>query len=427
MPSLSLFGAQWGDEGKGKVIDHLADEVDYVVRYQGGSNAGHTVVVGDEKYVLHLIPSGVLHPGKVNAIANGVAVDPAQLVKEIDGLVARGIAVDPTNLRVSARAHVILEHHRGFDRLAEKLRGADRIGTTGRGIGPAYADKAARSGLRMADLLDRDVLAARLASALREKNAIRHDLAGEGAIDFDEQMQVCTELATRLAPFVGDVGKELREAYAAGRSILFEAAQGVMLDIDHGTYPFVTSSNTGVGGISAGTGVPPTMLDRAVGIAKAYCTRVGEGPFPSEDLGADGERLRQVGREFGATTGRPRRCGWLDLVALRYALELNGAGGLVMTKLDGLSGFERIPVGVAYEVRGRRTEDYPAAAATLDGVEVRYDSLPGWNEDISAVRDFDELPRAARDYVHFVEERVGVPIVMVSVGPGRDQVISRGL
>lgn len=427
MPSLCLFGAQWGDEGKGKIIDHLAGGVDYVVRYQGGSNAGHTVIVGGVKYVLHLIPSGILHPGRINVIGNGVALDPIKLVEEIEGLRARGVKVEPSNLRISARAHVIFDHHRGFDVLAEKLRGADKIGTTGRGIGPAYADKAARSGLRVADLLDEHVLASRLAAALREKNAIRHTLGGEEAFDERSQLVRNRELGRFLAPFVGDTGAELRRGYAAGKSILFEAAQGAMLDIDHGTYPYVTSSNTGVGGIATGTGVPPRSIDRAVGIAKAYCTRVGEGPFPSEDNGPDGERLRTVGREFGATTGRPRRCGWMDTVALRYALDVNGAAGLVLTKLDGLSGFATIPVAVAYRFRGARVTEYPADAATLDGLEVEYDRRPGWSEDISSVRRFEDLPRAAQDYVRFVEKEIGVPILMVSVGPDREQVIPRGL
>lgn len=427
MPSLCLFGAQWGDEGKGKIIDHLAGDVDYVVRYQGGSNAGHTVITGGEKHVLHLIPSGILHKGRVNVIGNGVALDPAKLVEEIEGLRARGVEVGPANLRVSARAHVIFEHHRGFDALTERLRGADKIGTTGRGIGPAYADKAARSGLRVADLLDPQILGPRLIAALREKNAIRQGLGGEQAFDEAEQIERYTELGRYLAPFVFDVGVELRQAYKAGKSVLFEAAQGSMLDIDHGTYPFVTSSNTGVGGISTGAGVPPTMIDRAVGIAKAYCTRVGEGPFPSEDTGPRGDRLREVGGEYGATTGRPRRCGWLDVVALRYALDLNGADGLVLTKLDGLSGLDRVPVVVAYRIGGERHTEYPAAAATLDGLEVELEDRPGWTEDITGVRRFEDLPTAAQNYVEFVEEALGVPIVMVSIGPDREQVIPRGL
>lgn len=424
MPSLCLFGAQWGDEGKGKIIDHLARDVDYVVRYQGGANAGHTIVIDGAKFVLHLIPSGVLHEGRINVIGGGVALDPMALVKELDGLAAENIHVGPDNLRISARAHVIFDYHRGWDALAERLRGVQKIGTTGRGIGPAYADKAARSGLRVADLLDERRLRAALEGNLAEKNVLR-EAAGESALDVDQLVQGCRALAERLAPFVGDVGSELRDAYAAGKSILFEAAQGAMLDIDHGTYPFVTSSNTGVGGIPNGAGFPPQHLDRALGIAKAYCTRVGEGPFPTEDTGSVGERLREAGHEYGATTGRPRRCGWLDMVALRYALELNGAEGWVLTNLDVLTGFEKIPVGMAYSRRGERLERYPAHWPDLEGIEVEYRELPGWEEDLRAARRFEDLPAAAQAYVTFLEEASGRPIRMISVGPGRDEVIHR--
>lgn len=424
MPSLCLFGAQWGDEGKGKIIDHLARDVDFVVRYQGGANAGHTIVIDGAKFVLHLIPSGVLHKGRVNVIGGGVALDPNALIEELDGLIEQGIEVGPDNLRISARAHVIFDYHRGWDVLAERLRGKQKIGTTGRGIGPAYADKAARSGLRVADLLDEQRLRTALEGNLAEKNVLR-EAAGEAPIDVDELERNCRELAERLAPFVGDVGAELRDAYAAGKSILFEAAQGAMLDIDHGTYPFVTSSNTGIGGIPNGAGFPPQHLERALGIAKAYCTRVGEGPFPTEDVGADGERLREAGHEFGATTGRPRRCGWLDMVALRYALELNGAEGWVLTNLDVLTGFEKIPVGMAYTRRGERLERYPAEWPDLDGVAVEYRELAGWTEDLRAARRFEQLPEAARSYVEFLEEASGKPIRLISVGPGRDEVVSR--
>ena len=426
MPSLCLFGAQWGDEGKGKIIDGLAPDFDWVVRYQGGANAGHTVVVEGERYVLHLIPSGVLHPGKRNVIANGVALDPFQLLDEIDALRERGVDVGPDNLRVSARAHVILDHHKGFDLLAERLRGARKIGTTGRGIGPAYADKAARSGLRVCDLLDAASLRARIEPALAEKNAIRSALGDEEPLDPVQQLERYAGVAERLAPFVCDAGHELREANARGERILFEAAQGAMLDIDHGTFPYVTSSNTGVDGIAAGVGFPPRAIDRAIGIAKAYCTRVGEGPFPTEDLGPDGERIRELGHEFGATTGRPRRCGWLDAVALRYALAWNGADGLVLTNLDVLSGFERLRVGVAYRVAGERTERFPAELAHLDGIEVEYAERPGWHADLTGARRFEDLPSEARTYVRYLEHLLGVPIVLISVGPGRDQVIPCG-
>ncbi len=425
MPSLCLFGAQWGDEGKGKIIDGLAPDFDVVVRYQGGANAGHTVVAGGEKYVLHLIPSGVLHEGKRNVIAGGVAVDPFQLLDEIRELRERGVSIEPANLRVSARAHLILDHHKGFDLLAEKLRGEAKIGTTGRGIGPAYADKASRSGLRMGDLLDAARFESRLTPALVEKNEIRAALGGEAPLDVKAQLDRYSALRDELAPFVCDTGAEVRDAYANGERVLFEAAQGAMLDLDHGTYPFVTSSSTAVNGIPAGVGFPARHLDRAWGIAKAYCTRVGEGPFPTEQHGEVGERIRELGHEYGATTGRPRRCGWLDAVALGYALEWNGADGLVLTNLDVLSGFGRIGVGVAYRIDGRRVERFPAEMASLDGVEVEVTELEGWNEDITGARTFEELPAAARAYVEWLEKRLGVPLVMLSVGPGREQVIDR--
>jgi adenylosuccinate synthase len=427
MPTLSLFGAQWGDEGKGKIIDLLAREADYVVRYQGGPNAGHTVVVDGNKFVLRLVPSGILHPGKVNVIGNGVAVDPLSLFGEIEELAARGVRVDPRSLRVSAGAHVIFEHHRRIDALSERWRGAGRIGTTGRGIGPCYADKAARTGLRVADLLEPTHLSARLTAVLTEKNALIEAVHGEAPFDLAEAQTQYRQVAERLAPFVADTGAEVRRAWKEGKSILFEGAQGAMLDIDHGTYPYVTSSNTGSAGIGTGAGFPPTRVERVLGVAKAYCTRVGEGPFPSEDKGKDGETIREVGREFGSVTGRPRRCGWLDLVALRYALELNGATALVLTNLDVLSVFPEIPVCVAYDVPGRAAPltDYPAELPDLGVVHPRYERRPGWKTDIGRVRRYADLPRAARDYVEWVEERIGVPIELLSVGPERDAVVPR--
>ncbi len=427
MPSTSVFGAQWGDEGKGKIIDRLAREADIVARYQGGANAGHTVVVADEKYVLHLIPSGILHPGKINVIGNGVAVDPLVLLEEVDGLRQRGIAVDGSNLVVSAGAHLILEHHKRLDILSERWKGTGRIGTTGRGIGPAYADKCSRTGLRVGDLLDADRFRERLEATLIEKNAWIAKVHGEEPFDLEQSFQRYAAIGERLAPFVRDTGALLRRSYAEGRSILFEGAQGMLLDLDHGTYPYVTSSNTGVGGIGPGAGFPPSKIDRAIGIAKAYCTRVGEGPFPSEDHGAQGERLRELGCEYGATTGRPRRCGWFDAVSARYTLELNGADGWVMTNLDVLTSFEEIPVAVAYEARGERYAEYPASLPSLDGIEVVLEKRPGWKEDITGVRRYEDLPQAARAYVEWVEEAVGTPIVLLSVGPERDQVIPRGI
>jgi adenylosuccinate synthase len=427
MSILSIFGAQWGDEGKGKIIDLLAGEADYIVRYQGGPNAGHTVVVGGNKFILRLVPSGILHPGRVNVIGNGVAVDPLALFGELEELHARGVRVDPQCLRVSASAHVIFEHHRRIDVLSERWRGAGRIGTTGRGIGPCYADKAARTGLRVSDLLEPARLRARLTAVLVEKNALIESVHREAPIDLEQAVRQYGQVAERLAPFVGDTGAEVRRAWKAGKSILFEGAQGALLDIDHGTYPFVTSSNTGTAGIGTGAGFPPTRVERVLGIAKAYCTRVGEGPFPSEDKGRDGDTIREVGCEFGSVTGRPRRCGWLDLVSLRYALDLNGATGLVLTNLDVLSVFDEIPVCVAYDVPGRKApvREYPAELPAFDGLRPRYEKKRGWESDISAVRRYADLPRAARDYVEWVEEQIGVPIELLSVGPEREAVIPR--
>ena len=425
MASLCVFGAQWGDEGKGKVIDLLSRDADYVVRFQGGANAGHTLVVDGEKFVLHLMPSGVLHAGKVNVIANGVALDPLVLLSEMDALRERGVEVAPRNVRLSSAAHVILDVQRQLDQLAERWRGNGRIGTTGRGIGPAYADKASRTGLRVADLVDPERFRGRLEAFLAEKNALLERVHGAAPFDVDEVYRSYVEVGERLAPFVTDTGRELRRAAREGKEILFEGAQGAMLDLDHGTYPYVTSSSTGAAGVAAGAGFPPNAIDRVYGVAKAYCTRVGEGPFPSELHGAEAERLRELGNEYGATTGRPRRCGWFDAVAMRYAVELNGASGWVMTNLDVLSEFEEIPVATSYRRRGGASElsEYPAEVPELEGVEARYESRGGWMADITGVRHYEDLPQAARDYVEWVESAVGCPIVMLSVGPNRDQVI----
>ena len=426
MPSLSVFGAQWGDEGKGKIIDLLSSDADQVVRYQGGANAGHTVIVGGEKYVLHLIPSGILHEGRVNVIGNGVAVDPIALLEEVDGLEARGVRVDGSNLRLSNSAHVIFEHHRRIDGLSEVWRGAGRIGTTGRGIGPSYSDKAARTGLRVGDLLDPERCRTRLGAALAEKNAVIERVHGAEPLALDEQLERYIAIGDRLRPFVGDTGTEVREAYREGKRILFEGAQGLMLDIDHGTYPFVTSSNTGTNGIPAGAGFPARQIERAIGIAKAYCTRVGEGPFPTEEPGEVGQAIRDAGNEYGATTGRPRRCGWFDAVAVRYALDLNGAEELVITNLDVLTGFDELRCAVAYEVDGERLASYPSG---VDLAEVRpvYEARPGWSEDLTGVRSHGDLPEAAREYVAWIEELVGARVSMLSVGPDREQVIPMGL
>jgi adenylosuccinate synthase len=427
MPSLSVFGAQWGDEGKGKLIDLLSRNADMVVRYQGGANAGHTVVVGAEKYVLHLIPSGILHPSRINVIGNGVAVDPFKFLEEVRGLQKRGVKVEPSNLRLSANAHVIFEHHRLIDQLSERWRGEGRIGTTGRGIGPCYADKAARTGLRVVDLLEPEHCRSRLKAALAEKNALIQRVHGETPLELEAQLDRYVSLAGELQPFVADTGAEVRAAYRAKKQILFEGAQGAMLDIDAGTYPFVTSSNTGSNGISAGASFPPRWIDRSIGIAKAYCTRVGEGPFPSELHNATGDRIREQGNEYGSTTGRPRRCGWFDAVAVRYALELSGADGWIVTNLDVLTGFDEIQAATRYKIDGRETREWPSASPSFDSIEPVYAKHPGWTEDITRTRRFEDLPKNARAYVEWLEREVGVPIVMLSVGPEREQVISRGL
>ncbi|HET6204418.1 MAG TPA: adenylosuccinate synthase [Planctomycetota bacterium] len=425
MSAVCVVGVQWGDEGKGKVIDVLAEGVDFVVRYQGGNNAGHTVVVDGETFVLHLVPSGILRPGTVNVIGNGVVIDPVQLFHEIDELERRGVRVE-ANLRVSARAHLILPYHRVLDARAERWKGAGRIGTTGRGIGPAYADKAARTGLRVADLLDRDRLGTRLRAALAEKNEVLGKVYGEPEIPFESVFETYAALGERMRPFACDAGELLRRAHREGRKILFEGAQGTMLDLDAGTYPYVTSSSTGCWGIAGGTGFPPRWIREVVGIAKAYCTRVGEGPFPTELAPPLGDRLREQGREYGATTGRPRRCGWFDLLAGRYAIELNGVDRIALTNLDVLRGFDPIRVAVAYRCDGGFVEAFPAARADLGGCEPLYRDFPGFEGDISGVTDFARLPQAARAYVDFLEGALGVPISVVSVGPDRGQVIPRG-
>ena len=423
MPSVSVFGAQWGDEGKGKMIDLLSRDADVVVRYQGGANAGHTVVVQGEKYVLHHIPSGILHPGKLNVIGNGVAVEPQKLLEEIAALRERGTNIDPDNLQISARAHVIFEHHKQLDALAERWKGEGRIGTTGRGIGPCYADKAARTGLRVCDLVNEDDCRKRLTAVLAEKNALLEKVHGAPTLSLEAELEKALSFGRELAPFVCDAAATVRRAYREGKRVLFEAAQGVMLDLDHGTYPYVTSSSTGPDGIAAGAGFPVRDVERAIGIAKAYCTRVGEGPFPSEEHGSEGERIREAGHEYGATTGRPRRCGWFDGVAMRYSLELSGADAWIVTNVDVLSGFDELKVAVAYERAGKRYLDLPAELSDLDDITSVYETHRGWVEDITGMRTFEELPEATRSYVRWLEEVVGVPIEMLSVGPERDQVI----
>jgi len=428
MPALAVVGLQWGDEGKGKVIDVLSARADVVARYAGGNNAGHTVVAGGEKFVLHLIPGGVLHPGTLNLIGRGVVVDLRHLAREMQGLEERGVPVRE-RLRVDARCHVIFPYHRHVDGLAETWRGEGRIGTTGRGIGPAYADKVARTGIRLADILEPEYFERRLHAALAEKSAIISKVFGDRPERDDELLEEYRALAEDIRDLVVDGGALLRAAHRDGRRILFEGAQGTMLDLDAGTYPFVTSSWAGVWGVAGGTGFPPCAIGRAVAVAKAYATRVGEGPMPTELHGAEGERLREAGHEYGATTGRPRRCGWFDAVAGRYAVECNGVQGLILTNLDVLTGFDPLRVAVAYELpavagtRRRRVEEFPAGLGVLDGVEPVYEELPGWQEDIQGVRRPEDLPAAARRYLRFLEERLGVPVERISVGPGREQIL----
>jgi adenylosuccinate synthase len=423
MTVSSVIGVLWGDEGKGKVIDYLAGDADLVVRYGGGHNAGHTILAAGERLVLHLIPSGILRPGVVNVIGNGVVVDPWHLVGELDGLEQRGVRVElGRNLIVSERAPVILPLHRALDHAAEQVRGAMRIGTTGRGIGPAYADRASRCGLRAGDLIRPARLRQGLDQLLAEKNPVLRAF-GQPPLEAPPLLRELQDLGARLAPAIRDAGGLLREALRAGRRILCEGAQGVLLDVDHGTYPFVTSSSASTGGIAPGTGLPPAALERVVGVVKAYTTRVGTGPFPTELSGALGDRLREAGREYGSTTGRPRRCGWFDAVAARYACSVAGVTELVVTNLDVFAGFEPLSIATAYALDGARVADFPAF--DLEQAVPVYETLAGFAGDVTGARRFADLPRAAQDYVLALERHVGVPVRMISVGPGREQVIVR--
>ncbi len=422
MPALVLIGAQWGDEGKGKATDLLGGAVDFVVRYQGGNNAGHTVVIGEESYALHLIPSGVLRADCVPVIGNGVVVDPGVLLQEMDGLAARGI--DVSRLLISANAHLIMPHHRALDKVTERYLGKARIGTTGRGIGPTYGDKIARTGIRVQDLLDPGIFRAKLELALREKNQILTKIYNRRALDLDEVVDEYAVYAHRLGPHIADTGLVLDKALRAGKVVLLEGSQGTLLDVDHGTYPFVTSSNATAGGAATGSGIGPARITRVIGICKAYTTRVGSGPFPTELTDKVGDELRAAGGEFGVTTGRARRTGWFDAVIARYAVRVNGLTDIFLTKLDVLSGFDRVPVCVAYDVHGVRHEEMPMTQTEFHHARPIYEELPGWGEDISQASSFDRLPKAARDYVKTLEELSGAPVAAVGVGPGRDQTIS---
>ena len=427
MPATVLVGAQWGDEGKGKATDLLGGSVDYVVRYQGGNNAGHTVVIdtgaGLEQYALHLLPSGILTPSTTSVIGNGVVIDLAVLFAEIDGLLARG--VEPGPLLVSASAHVIAPYNTALDKVSERFLGSRRIGTTGRGIGPTYADKVNRVGVRVQDLFDESILRQKVQAALAQKNQLLVKVFNRRAVDVEAVIDELLPFADRLRPYVADTSLVLNEALDAGEHVLLEGSQGTLLDVDHGTYPFVTSSNPTAGGACTGSGIGPARIDRVVGILKAYTTRVGSGPFPTELHDADGQRLREVGGERGVTTGRDRRCGWFDALIARYATRVNGLTDIFLTKLDVLAGFERLPVCVAYDVDGVRQDEMPETQTEFHHARPIYEYLDGWDTDISGVRAFDDLPAAARRYVAAVEELSGTRVSAIGVGQARDATIVR--
>lgn len=423
MPSVAIVGSQWGDEGKGKITDFLAEQADVVVRYQGGNNAGHTVVVGDQVFKLHLIPSGAIHPGKQCVLGNGVVVDPKVLVDELVQLHQRGVT--DFSLHVSERAHVILPYHRVQDELEEAARGDEKLGTTGRGIGPAYVDKVARSGVRMIDFIDPARFRERLAAILPHKNRVLNALYGHPGFEIDAIVEEYAPLAERIRPMIADTSLLVAQAIEAGKNVLFEGAQGTLLDIDHGTYPFVTSSSPTAGGIGPGVGVSPRSIDRILGVAKAYTTRVGTGPFPTELFDAVGDRIRERGKEYGTTTGRPRRCGWFDAVVARYAARVNGMTDLALTGVDTLGGLDEVKVCVAYRYRGERLEHLPTSLDAILECEPIYECFEGWPEDLSGVTRWEELPAAARAYVEGIGKLVGVPVSIVSIGRARSATLLR--
>ena len=421
MPAVVLLGAQWGDEGKGKATDLLGDQVDYVVRYQGGNNAGHTVVIGDQKYALHLLPSGILSPNVIPVIGNGVVIDPAVLLQEIKDLNERGI--NTSKLKISSNAHLITPYHRTIDKVSERFLGKSKIGTTGRGIGPAYADKINRIGIRVQDLFDQSILKQKIEAALHDKNQILVKVFNRKGITVDEVISEYLGFAEALKPYVTDTSLLLDQALQQGKVVLLEGSQGTLLDVDHGTYPFVTSSNPTAGGASTGSGIGPTKITRVIGILKAYTTRVGSGPFPTELFDEDGEALRKIGGEVGVTTGRNRRCGWFDAPIARYAVRINGLTDFFLTKLDVLTGWEKIPVCVAYEIDGKRVEELPASQSDFHHAKPIYEYLPGWKEDISKAKSVADLPKNAQAYVKYLEKISGAPMSAIGVGPGRDETI----
>jgi len=421
MPAIVLVGAQWGDEGKGKATDLLGDRVDYVVRYQGGNNAGHTVVIGEESYALHLLPSGVLSPAVTPVIGNGVVIDPEVLLAEIDGLTDRGVSCE--RLLSSANAHLIMPHQRALDRVTERYLGNARIGTTGRGIGPAYADKVARTGIRVQDLFDPGILRQKLDLTLREKNQVLAKVYNRRGIDAGAVTQEYLRYGEKLRPYVADTAMVLNSALDAGKSVLLEGAQATLLDVDHGTYPFVTSSSPTAGGACVGSGIGPTRITSVIGVVKAYTTRVGSGPFPTELDDQQGEWLRKAGGEYGVTTGRPRRTGWFDAVIARYAARVNGITGFFLTKLDVLSGLDKVPVCVAYDIDGTRHTEVPMTQTEFHHAVPVYEYLDGWWEDLSQASDFAGLPRNAQKYVRALEQMTGVQVAAVGTGPRRDQTL----
>src|SRR5262252_6903945 len=422
---IAVIGAQWGDEGKGKIVDLLAERFDVVVRYQGGHNAGHSVQIGNNSFVLHLLPSGVVHEGKTCVLGNGMVIDPKAFFEEADRLMAQGIAITPERVKVSSRAHLILPYHRALDHTSEERLGNEKVGTTLRGIGPAYEDKAGRRGLRVADALVSEVLRSRIERNLEDANRIIEAYGGE-RLDANTIIEETSALVERLAPFVCDTTHILNVAAARGDSILLEGAQATLLDVDHGTYPFVTSSNTVVGGALVGTGLAPKHLTGVLGIVRTYTTRVGEGPFPTEMLEGEaelGQLIRERGREYGASTGRPRRCGWFDAFATRYAAEINGFSSVALTKLDVLDALDEIKVCVGYKLNGEEIDSLPAVSQDLRRVEPIYETLPGWKTSTVGITDLRELPRAAREYINFLSNQIGVQIGLVSTGPERSQTI----
>ena len=420
--NIVIIGTQWGDEGKGKVVDLLAEHADVVIRFQGGNNAGHTMVVEGEQFISHLVPSGILQ-GKTCVIGNGLVVDPEVLIEELDYLTAKGIDVGPDKIKISEKAHVIMPYHKAVDHAREKMKGDKKIGTTGRGIGPCYEDKATRRGIRFVELTDPELFLEKLTPILDEKNFYLKNYLSADTLEQDPIVESYTGFAERLAPHVTNVSVAVCDAAKAGSQLLFEGAQGTHLDIDHGTYPFVTSSNTVAGNACCGTGIGPTNISGVIGIVKAYTTRVGAGPFPSELFDAVGDRIQEIGAEFGATTGRRRRCGWLDTVIVRNSVRLNGLTGLAITKLDVLGGLDELKICTGYRVGGETLTDFPASLKVLGACEPIYETLPGWSEDISGIRSFGELPENTRHYLNRVEELLETPIDIISVGPGRDQTI----